>query len=105
MRPVDMWMGTSLQSEDTIRGHKFYQSHRAVGTEWLWEAIAPPHILAGIWAKPSHSKGLGLIVAPPPTRIFKHSYGPAMVHSALPRNGDDVYHNETNDFTESHLLC
>ena len=26
MRPVDMWMGTSLQSEDTIRGHKFYQS-------------------------------------------------------------------------------
>ena len=41
MRPVDMWMGTSLQSEDTIRGHKFYQSHRAVGTGWLWEAIAP----------------------------------------------------------------
>ena len=24
MRPVDMWMGTSLQSEDTIRRHKFY---------------------------------------------------------------------------------
>ena len=57
-----------------------------------------------VQAKPSHSKGLELIVAPPPTRIFKHSYGPAMVHSALPRNGDDVYHNETNDFTESDLF-
>ena len=96
-------------------------SLRAVGTGWLWEAIAPlPYcvgnwpqrpilellnILAGIQAKPSHSKGLGLIVAPRTTRIFKHSYGPAMVHSALPRNGDDVYHNETKDFTGSHLLC
>ena len=147
-------------------------SLRAVGTGWLWEAIAPlPYcvgnwpqrpilellnILAGIQAKPSHSKGLGLkfrknrnaffqanvsskkwtnkfyfttlkpqvdlfsfifleklknpkshfeinwplVVAPPPTRIFKHPSGPAIVHS----NGDDVYPKETNDFTESHLL-
>ena len=45
------------------------------------------------------------MVAPSAARIFKHSYGPAMVHSALPRNGDDVYHNETNYFTEPHLLC
>ena len=43
MRPVDMWMGTSLQSEDTIRGHKFYQSHRAVGTGWLCEEMARTH--------------------------------------------------------------
>ena len=47
MRPVDMWMGTSLQSEDTIRGHKFYQSQGAVGTGGDRGAIAP-QILTGM---------------------------------------------------------